>query len=274
MKSQLYDYAKSFFKNGNFNKRLLTKASNTEFISTNIFSIQLASSDNLSIKNTEALALKKNISLVNFTECENYLRAKGYIEKDEVISFSKTELNPTIQEILENESNTKRNNTNTTTLNMTKSSSTAFSLYTQNGKELNIGLCRDIPTKFSINLKNLDQLDMKSYDEISKLGSNMYDKETPFYNDLCIPLRSDQKEAVINDRRENYGNTTGGCKGDCIMKKINSSSGYMDCYCKNYEANQEIYPEFGKTFIDTFNKTNIHIAKCVYVVFKWVRVLK
>ncbi len=213
-------YTEAFFNNGNFiNKKRALHVSyeKNELLMTKYVSLQLANLDQEGNNaKVEELAMKNQLSTVNFKECEAYLRANGYLMKNEILSYAKTDWNNKLQ------------TADSDNANMKKSSSTSFRLFTESGKAIDMSLCASIPTKFNIHLKNTDQLNLTRYDEISKMGFNIYDTKSPYYSDFCIPIRKNQSEAIFNDSREKFDNFTAGCNGKCTMEKIDSKTGYIN----------------------------------------------
>ncbi len=221
-------------------------------------SIQLAESTKENSYTITRDSLTRKLSLVSFDKCEAHLKEKGLIAPTETLSFSKVDWNPDI------------NTDDYSNADMKKSSSVSFNLYAQNGTKIDMKLCANIKAGFNIYLKNKNQLNLTKYEEFADKGYDLYDTESPYFNDRCIRIRKTDKAVVLDDRRNNFDNVTAGCNKGCKMEKIDPKTGYMSCNCENYEPAQEVYPDFGKVFIQTLNTTNIEIALCLLEVFIYV----
>ncbi len=243
------DFSSAFFKQGNFarNIRVLTTATGAKksaVMLSNHASVQLAEVNKENSESIKKEALQNKLSTVSFEKCEIHLKHEGLIPQTESLSFSKVDWNPDI------------NTDEFSNADMEKSSSVSFDIFTQNGTKIDIRLCQNITTEFNIFLKNEKQLNLTKYQEISDKGFNMYDSQSPYFNDRCIRIRKTDKSAVINDRRKNFDNVTAGCNKGCKMEKIDTNTKYITCNCGNYEPEQEVYPDFGKVFINTLNSIN------------------
>ena len=148
-------------------------------------------------KDTE-IALSKQLALVNFSECENFLRDQGYINKTEVMSYTKTDWSGDL----------KDNSTNT---NNTSSSSVSFSMYSSNGTLIDKSLCSNISTNIQLYVKDINSTDL----------GDKGDPNSEYFNSLCIPMRINDTAYTINDRRQNeFDNKNTVCSAGCTYLGI------------------------------------------------------
>ena len=153
-------------------------------------SVKIGRSDDTSQEFNELMSMLKNISIIDFNECEQHLIDINYIKKDDVIVFIKTDWSPTLASNITNNGN------------MTKSSSITYGLYFENGTKIDMDLCANTTTNIKVKLNNLGDLNMTKYDEMLKQGYDIYDKNSPYYNSLCIPMKINDSALTIQDRRD------------------------------------------------------------------------
>ena len=224
---------------------------------TNLLSIQISQSDPHSKIASDAQAISKNISMIDFSDCEIYLKKNGFLSPTEVITFSKTDWNPALKTPFYDNAN------------LTKANSVSFVLYAANGTKINMDLCSNTTVDINIHLNNLDALNMTKYNEILKKGYDLYDKDSDYFNSLCVPMRMDDKAVTINDRKEEFDNLNVTCTGGCQYQKINVSIGYLKCKCNSTDTDKEITPEFKDVILDVFNSTNFLIIECYMTTFTY-----
>ncbi len=223
---------------------------------TNLLSIQMSSSDPKEKKKAEAEAIKNKLSLIDFSTCEKFLKENGLIPPNESISYSKTDWN------------SKLDYPPSDNAGMQKGASVSYDLFAANGTKINRSLCKDTTTDIKIPLKNIDQLNLKLVDQVAKKGFNIFDTESPYFEDRCIPM-TDEAE-TISDRRKQYPGKTLGCKGGCKMSGINSTLGYVNCVCNTTNSDAEVGTKFAKKLLGTLTDSNIEIVKCFNTVMVYV----
>ena len=84
-----------------------------------------------------------------------------------------------------------------------------------NKTKLNLSLCGKnigiyIPTILSEKTQHL-------YNELKELGYDLFDINSPFYNDICIPFKSPEgTDVLLSDRVNNYyNNDDTSCQSNC-----------------------------------------------------------
>jgi len=227
-------------------------------LKTKLISIQLSSSDPTAKEENDAIAMQNKLSVVDFSSCEQTLKDNGYMSQNDTIVFSKTDWNPALE------------SPPTDNAGMTKSASVSYKLYYTNGTEIDRNLCANTTTAINIPLKNMDQLNITQIDSLASKGYNAMDPESPYYNDRCIPIRTNDTEATIEDKRSQYGNVSLGCQGNCQVGGINTTNGYVNCICNSTDLSQDIGAKFENSLLSLITETNIEIAKCISTVFTYV----
>ena len=108
-----------------------------------------------------------------------------------------------------------------------------YEIYEPNNKtKLNLSICSNItfdiytPVILSEKLKNL-------HEELKKMGYNLFDIKSPFYQDICIPYSSiDGTDVLLTDRiNYYYNNEETVCQSNCKFSDYLMESQYMKCNC-------------------------------------------
>ena len=130
-------------------KNYNTSTSNSSIIyQTNLLSIQISQSDEDSKQKAKDQALSKNLSLVDFSSCENYLKDNVYLNKSDVLFYSKTDWNPSLKVPFYSNAN------------MTKANSVSYVIYAPNGTKINMDLCSNTTVAIGVYLNNLNSLNL------------------------------------------------------------------------------------------------------------------
>ena len=206
---------------------------------TDYVNIQIGNSTATSKFQADLDALSDNKSIINFDECEQYLKEIGYIKKNESLIYSKTDW-------------TDLQTSNTSSVKPA-GNTVSYNLFTKSGQKVDMNLCANIPVQISIKLKGLDFKNLTNQDA--------YNISSDLYNDICLPIIKNDS-ANINDVRSGFDNLNYTCSGHCVFQAINITTGYIICKCNASEANIEVKPEYGKILLDVVNSTNIYILKC------------
>ena len=72
---------------------------------------------------------------------------------------------------------------------------------------------------------------MTKYKEFLDQGYDIYDPNSPYYTDRCIPILKNSSKTTILSRREEFDNITIECGTGCIFNGINTTTGYLNCQC-------------------------------------------
>jgi len=186
------------------------------------------------------------------------LKAKGLMDQNDYITYSKTDWNPLTSENYYDNAN------------MTKTSAVSYDLYFSNRTKINLTICSNTTTDIKIPLANINDLNTTAIDYLSEKGVNAFDPNATYFTDRCIPLTTSDKEAVIGERRAEFQNLTLLCNGDCQYGGIDSSTGYVNCLCNAAEPEIEVGPVFEQKLVGWLLNTNIEISKCFNTVFSYV----
>lgn len=195
-----------------------------------------------------------NVSRIDFGECQNIL--KNHYSIDYLLIFKMDiKLNESYPTVVE------------------------YEVYSPKTKEkLNLTLCESsqIDVYIPVNLDN-NTYTYNIYNEISKIGYDILDKDNSFYNDICTPFTSDDgTDITLKDRQSTYyNNSITLCESSCTYKFYNTTNGKAKCQCQIKKEISEIktisYDKMDiKNFLDIKTFSNIGLIKCYKLTFSKV----
>ena len=194
------------------------------------------------------------LSIIDLGECENILKDYYHINKSASLIILKFEKKT----------------------NISSERTLQYEVYNPFNKEkLNLSICDDttidiyIPVVLSEELQNL-------YNELKDLGYDLFDSNSPFYQDICTPFKSpDGTDVPLSDRYDYYFNNNETlCQSNCKFSEYSFESKYLKCECDvdNTEINTEIIEKFKPknlytSFYDSLKFSNYKVLKCYKLVF-------
>ena len=110
---------------------------------------------------------------------------------------------------------------------------------------------------------------------IKDLGYDLFDINSPFYNDICIPFKSPEgTDVLLSDRVNSYfNNDDTSCQTNCKFSEYWMDSKYLKCECdsKNGEININNAESFSgksvyQSFYDVLKYSNYKVLKCYKLV--------
>ena len=223
-------------------------------IKSNDYSIQVYDIDNEEFANEKAY--DKKISLIDFSECGNFL--KQYYQIDDIL----------LLKIDTNNDNSIVNNVN-------------FYAYDYNGNELDISLCDSISINIYSPIKNNDLIDLNEAMELANLNYDIFNSSDKFYNDLCTRFSSKNgTDVILKDRRIDYYPNISLCDDECEYNGIDYENMIINCNClsKNHlnitqsqnfsDSNLNLNLKNAKNvFKNNLLSSNIYVAKCSNLIF-------
>ena len=146
-----------------------------------------------------------------------------------------------------------------------------------NKTRLNLTLCEksDINLYFQIELNSETE---KLYKDLNKLGYDIFNINDPFYNDICIPYKTQNgTDIILSDRKNDIyykNNNLTTCQDNCIYLKYISESKLLKCKC-NINEDTIDYKEQKKftskklyeSFYEILKYSNYKIVKCYKLIF-------
>ena len=229
----------------------------------NIFNIQRDDDIVFEITNTKnELDLIKNMddtqnkTIIDLGECEIQLREHYHINENDSLIIVKSEKKS--DKVLDKNID--------------------FNVYEPyNRSQLNLSLCDEnsfnllIPFELNIEIQQL-------YEQIKKLGYNMFDINEPFYQDICTPYdSSDGTDILISDRINCfYNNDNVKCQQNCKFSNYSVEFHYLKCSCSESSNNEsELFERKVKLeskkmyerFYEVLKYPNVKIIKCYNILF-------
>ena len=192
----------------------------------------------------------KNISYIDFGECEEKLKQKNNIDYLLIIKFDSK-------------------------LNINSPINVQYKVYDPISKrELDLSICSDDKINIDIPM-NLVGNSLNLYQNFSSLGYDILNINDPFYNDICTTFTSnDHTDIILSDRRRGYYNENIIlCENGCEYLSYNSDNNLVKCKCyvkSNFEDEIKKISFQKRNLSYFFNiKTyaNLDIIKCYSLLF-------
>ena len=194
--------------------------------------------------------MSKNISVIDFIECEEILKLEYGIDyililKVDIYSSNSTNI------VLKYE---------------------AYDPYTLD--KLNLSLCDDV--KINVYLPYiLSGEDSDIYLQLNQLGYDLYNPNDSFYQDICIPFTSDDNtDVLLYERKMDYYKNVTFCEEGCVYIEYDYANRKVHCQCgvkAEIDNNIDNIKYYGNMILNNFFKldrfSNVKILKCFKLVF-------
>ena len=114
------------------------------------------------------------------------------------------------------------------------------------------------------------------YEELQNMGYDLFDINSSFYQDICVPYKSSNGTDVLLTDRVNtyYNNDETICQSNCKFSDYLMDSQYLKCDCdiKNSEINIKETKKFSgksiyQSFFNVLKYSNYKVLKCGKIIF-------
>ena len=160
--------------------------------------------------------------------------------------------------------------------NITLERSLQYEVYEPiNKTKLNLSICSNVSIDIYIPLV-LSEKTQNLYNELKNLGYDLFDIESPFYQDICTPYKSSNNTDVLLSDRINYyyNNEETTCQSNCKFSNYLMESQYLKCDCDITNSNietsnsQKFNPKsIYQSFYDVLKYSNYKVLKCIKLSF-------
>ena len=139
-----------------------------------------------------------------------------------------------------------------------------------NKTKLDLSICNNV----SIDIYKqvfLSEKTQNLYNQLKNLGYDLFDINSPFYNDICTLYKSpDNTDVLLSDRINYYFyNDDTSCQSNCKFSNYSFDTNYLKCECdiKNSEINTNIAESFSakylyQSFYKVLQFSNYKVLKC------------
>ena len=127
-----------------------------------------------------------------------------------------------------------------------------YKVYTKEGVLLDLSNCDSVNSDISYPIINYD---LTNAYEFNSLNVDIFNKNDPFFNDICFKY-----DLSLEERREQIYTENVFCERNCIYSNINFTNSKVNCNCSDYIANKE----FSSLPFSTF-----YIIKCYRTYSEW-----
>lgn len=164
---------------------------------------------------------KTNSSYINMSQCLSFLEQEKHIEHEEDIIILKEDIFTRDKAY----------------------SSMKFSLYHKNGSKIDNSICDSVSTNISYPLN--PSLNTEKAKKYASLGIDIYDSQSPFFNNICESFSEEGKDIPLTDRRQDIYKNVSFCDTHCSYQGINYTSNHVNCQCNSstkIKTNNSIFP--------------------------------
>ena len=191
-----------------------------------------------------------NSSTIELGECENLLRAHYHIPEGENLIITKMDLYYSNKATVQVE----------------------YKIFDSKGNELDLSICQDVPINISAPINPNADINIDQAKEMAELGFDIFDAESDFFNDVCVPYSKSGNDVTLSDRRTVIFQNVTFCDEGCTYKGINFEINKVDCECQIKTSMKIIRNETSnstKEFVSSLFNVNIDIMKCVKLLTYW-----
>ena len=196
----------------------------------------------------------EGLSIIDLGQCEATLRTIYHINPNDSLIIIKREIKS----------------------NKASEKSVKYDVYEPYNKtKLNLSYCDETSIKLYVPIV-LSEETRQMYEEAKKSGYNIFNKNDPFYNDICTPYDSSSGTDILLSDRMDYifNNADMQCQSNCKLSNFNIELQYLECDCS---TNDEIVFENKKNkkfkqkkfyiiFYDVLRYSNYEELKCYKLV--------
>jgi hypothetical protein len=233
---------------------IIDKVINTTELNTDLnltlvaktLAVRVAPSNLVAYDNYEEL----NLSMVNYTECENKLRQRFMLPTNYYFIVKKLDYNP--------EANVQDRQSKAVV-----SGSVMLEFYDPIKKEkLDASICNETPVKYKIPLENAAKFRMTNVKALSRSQIDIFDDTTIPFTSRCYRMIDDTYNAdtTINMRRKNYYLGQMNCSNNCQYNGLINYT-IIDCTCEGLQTKETFHTLLNRT-LDLYSNINLDIFEC------------
>ena len=136
-----------------------------------------------------------------------------------------------------------------------------YKVFTIHNKELELSVCESDGIVVSSPIVNKNMMNYTFGEMMSaEYGFDVYDRESPFFNDKCVSFSNDSIDVPIKDRRNDYFVDVDLCDEGCSYDTISFKENKISCNCSSgSEKEKEEFVSLGNSLLQS---TNIELFKC------------
>jgi len=194
-------------------------------------------------------------SKIDLGKCENLLREKNNINKNvSLIIFKYEKIS-----------------------NISAERNLQFEIYESlNKKRLNLSVCNNVTIDVYVPV-TLSENFLTIYNQMKNLGYDLFDINSEFYQDICIPFKTPKgTDIILSDRIDYYYNNEEiRCQPNCRFSEYSFEKQNLKCECDienneiNFENNNFNPKNIYKSFYDVLKYSNYKVLKCYKLAFSF-----
>ena len=193
---------------------------------------------------------KESSTYINFLDCEKTLRNRNNLQLDDNLTVVIIEINKNKDKALTQQ--------------------IEYEVF-YNTKELDLSVCNNDKIEIYYDVKNSSLIDVEKVLKYSNLGIDIFNINSPFFNDICYPYYENNSDMILKDRISIIYQNYSVCDDNCEYEKFNLETLLITCKCsiKN-QIETEIKPlRYDYILLDLITNSSLGVIKCYNLVFNF-----
>ena len=193
---------------------------------------------------------EESLTYINFLDCEKTLKNKNNLKLDDILTVVIIEIN--------------KNNDKALTQQI------EYKVF-YNTTELDLSVCNNDKIEIYNDVKNSSLIDLEKVLKYSNLGIDIFNINSPFFNDICYPYSEDNSDMILKDRISIIYQNYSVCDDNCDYEKFNLETLLITCKCsvKN-KLETDIKPlRYDNILLDLITNSTLGVIKCYNLVFNF-----
>ena len=193
---------------------------------------------------------EESSTYIDFLDCEKTLRNRNNLKSDDNLTVVLIELN--------------KNNDKSLTQQI------EYEVF-YNTKKLDLSICNNDKIVIYCDVKNLSLIDLEKVLKYSNLGIDIFNINSPFFNDICYPYNENNSDMILKDRISIIYQNYSVCDDNCDYEKFNLETLLITCKCsvKN-KIETELKPlRFDYLLLGLITNSSLGVLKCYNLVFNF-----
>ena len=193
---------------------------------------------------------EESSTYIDFLDCEKTLRNRNNLKSDDNLTVVLIELN--------------KNNDKSLTQQI------EYEVF-YNTTKLDLSICNNDKIIIYYDVKNSSLIDLEKTLKYSNLGIDIFNINSPFFNDICYPYDENNSDMILKDRISIIYQNYSICDDNCDYEKFNLETLLITCKCsvKN-KIETEIKPlRFDYLLLGLITNSSLGVMKCYNLVFNF-----
>ena len=190
----------------------------------------------------------KNSTYIDFSSCENKLRAYYNITQDKILTIFQIEIYKNDIHSLVNQ--------------------VEYAIFDEFNKMLDLSICLDEEIKIFYSISNSSMINTSYISYFKYMGVDIFNIHDNFFNDICYPYSESNSDLILKDRIQDIYQNYSLCDSNCEYENMDIINMKITCNCKvKTKIQTKIEATYNKIFTDIFKDSTFSVVKCFKLVF-------